>query len=232
MTQRDIEGKEKMEDVKEDIKRLRNIWNSMKYRCENPNCEAARYYHNRGIRVCDEWKNSFSSFSSWALENGYEKGLTIDRINPDGNYCPENCRWITKAANSARVRHTKNGHRIAVDLGSEQKPKAKNTKATRCEKKQAPHRFGCMPKRRAEFKYNFYWWENHETVWMDEAIQKEMNKMSNAVTMMTEDDAVEAIEMGRFIQIFNCLDKAQKNAVMSYMAGMVIEEKIHKKEGD
>jgi hypothetical protein len=91
---------------------LYSIWNTMLQRCENPNSSAARLYHDRAISVCNEWKN-FENFKNWALTNGYEKGLTIDRIDNNGGYCPENCRWadlITQANNKrTNVRVEYNG---------------------------------------------------------------------------------------------------------------------------
>lgn len=89
--------------------RLANIWNGMKQRCNNPNHSAARWYHDRGIRVCKEWNDNFYLFQAWAIANGYADGLSIDRIDPDGDYCPENCRWITLGENRRRAR--KNGGR-------------------------------------------------------------------------------------------------------------------------
>lgn len=66
-------------------------------------------YGGRGINMCDEWKNSFENFYSWAKENGYKENLTIDRIDVNGNYCPENCRWIT---NKEQQNNKRNNHII------------------------------------------------------------------------------------------------------------------------
>jgi len=74
-------------------KRLHNIWTDMKTRCYNANTPVFKYYGAKGIKVCDIWKNSFKSFYEWALSNGYEDDLSIDRINYEGDYEPDNCRW-------------------------------------------------------------------------------------------------------------------------------------------
>lgn len=76
--------------------RLYRIWHNMKQRCGNPNNTVYAYYGGKGISVCDEWKNSFHTFAEWAYANGYTDEMTIDRIDSDVNYCPSNCRWVSR----------------------------------------------------------------------------------------------------------------------------------------
>lgn len=85
--------------------RLYSIWENMKTRCNNPQSKRYKDYGERGIHVCDLWANDFVAFHEWAISNGYSDDLTIDRINVNGDYTPENCRWITLAEQNINKRN-------------------------------------------------------------------------------------------------------------------------------
>lgn len=78
--------------------RLYRIWSNMRSRCDRPQNSNYKWYGGRGVSYAPEWK-TFSNFSEWALANGYQDGLEIDRIDTDGNYSPENCRFVTHQTN-------------------------------------------------------------------------------------------------------------------------------------
>ena len=85
--------------------KLYAIWNGMRRRCFNIKNQR---YGGRGIKVCKEWWESFELFRDWSLDNGYKEGLTIDRINNDGNYEPGNCRWVTCKENLQNTSRNRN----------------------------------------------------------------------------------------------------------------------------
>ena len=95
----------------------------MKQRCYNPNRLKYSRYGGRGIKICDEWLNSFDSFYNWAINNGYSSELQIDRIDNDGDYCPENCRWVTLWENTLNRRQSKfltvNGETLNASIWAE-----------------------------------------------------------------------------------------------------------------
>jgi hypothetical protein len=83
-----------------------SVWCTMKQRCYNQNRKKYKDYGLRGIKICDEWQDA-AIFAEWAFSNGYQKGLQIDRIDNDGNYEPNNCRFVTPKENSRNRRNTK-----------------------------------------------------------------------------------------------------------------------------
>ncbi len=108
--------------------RLHRIWTGMKTMCLNSNDYHYKWYGARGISICDEWLE-FKPFAEWALLNGYQDNLTIDRINNDGDYSPSNCRWVsqTEQCQNHRPRSNrsgipyiqlyKNGYRVQIRRG-------------------------------------------------------------------------------------------------------------------
>lgn len=94
--------------------RLYSVWLDMKERCRNPKNNHYKSYGGRGIKVCPEWQDDYLKFREWSYSNGYQEeirdsgrnNLTIDRINVDGDYEPNNCRWITNKENCLNKRNT------------------------------------------------------------------------------------------------------------------------------
>lgn len=89
--------------------RIYGIWCKMKNRCYCKTLKVYANYGKRGITLCEEWKNDFKSFYNWAMKNGYKDSLSIDRINVNGNYEPNNCRWVDA---KTQQRNRRNNHLI------------------------------------------------------------------------------------------------------------------------
>lgn len=92
--------------------RLYGVWCHIKERCKNPHSPAYKNYGGRGICICNEWANDFQRFYEWAMGSGYKDGLTIERVNVNGNYCPENCCWITR---EEQARNKRNLRMVEID---------------------------------------------------------------------------------------------------------------------
>lgn len=86
---------------------LYRSYHDMIDRCTLPTKSNFKHYGGRGIKVCDEWKDEYLTFYEWAIANGYQEGLQLDRIDNDGDYCPGNCRWADKVTqeNNKRTNH-------------------------------------------------------------------------------------------------------------------------------
>jgi len=92
--------------------RLYKIWLNMKSRCTNERIPDYKDYGARGVKVCPEWLNDFAEFRNWALSSGYADDLTIDRIDVDRDYSPDNCRWATQIE---QANNRRNNTRLTVD---------------------------------------------------------------------------------------------------------------------
>lgn len=90
------------------VSKIRNVLYGMKKRCYDIKEFSYKHYGARGIKICDEWLNHPNNFVEWALKNGYKEGLSIDRINNDGNYEPSNCRWVDDFVQANNKRNLRN----------------------------------------------------------------------------------------------------------------------------
>jgi hypothetical protein len=95
--------------------KIYGVWHGMNGRCHYPKHKHYKNYGGRGISVCEEWKE-FIPFYEWAVANGYQENLTLDRIDVNGNYCPENCRWVDRFVQN----NNKRGNRYIEFEGKKQ----------------------------------------------------------------------------------------------------------------
>lgn len=134
--------------------RLYTIWRDMRSRCYNQKDICYPRYGGRGIKICDEWLNDFGAFQAWAFASGYEDGLTIDRIENDGDYRPDNCRWAThKAQANNRCSNktiTINGETHTLAEWSALSGVDKNTILSRVQRGWTPDRLLEPPKNKEE----------------------------------------------------------------------------------
>lgn len=107
-----LETGEKLKKYNDRDRKLYYRWSNMKSRCYKPNNRAYKNYGGRGIKMCPEWENDFYAFRDWAIQNGYDESLSIDRIDVNGDYCPENCRWTT---NKIQMNNRRSNRYITID---------------------------------------------------------------------------------------------------------------------
>lgn len=110
--------------MEKERKRLKSIYNGMRLRCYNENSVNYKYYGGKGVAICDEWLLSFENFFDWAINNGYNENLTIDRIDSEKEYSPDNCKWSTKKEQaynrSISVKLTLNGRTMYMTEWAEE----------------------------------------------------------------------------------------------------------------
>lgn len=93
--------------VRQNDKRLYAVWNGIKQRCNNPNHKSYKNYGGRGIKMDAEWSNNYEVFYKWAINAGYQRGMEIDRIDNNGNYCESNCRFVHRDVQANNKRNVK-----------------------------------------------------------------------------------------------------------------------------
>lgn len=135
-------GRPRLPDARK-RRRLYRIWVGMKSRCFTKSAKSYCHYGGRGITVCDEW-HSYDAFERWAHNNGYDKELTLDRIDTNGDYCPENCRWAT----TLQQQNNRRSH-VRLTVWGETKNLAEWSRDSRCKCK-----FGTLESRIRNFGWD------------------------------------------------------------------------------
>lgn len=107
--------------------KLYEVWSAIVQRCCNPNSKVFRNYGGRGIQICQEWRLDYLAFREWALSSGYDSSLQIDRIDNDGSYTPDNCRWVTHQQNQLNTRQN-----VRLTAFGETKPISEWLRDSRC----------------------------------------------------------------------------------------------------
>ena len=105
--------------------KLHSVWDDMKSRCYNKSHKNYKHYGKRGIKICNEWFHNFKSFYDWSIASGWENSVQIDRIDVNGNYEPNNCRWVTKQQNLFNKRPTGKSKYKGVSFVSKNKWRAR-----------------------------------------------------------------------------------------------------------
>lgn len=123
---------------------LASILNGMKQRCYNPNRRSYKNYGGKGITICEDWLSDTNNFYKWALANGYEEGLSIERLDNDKGYYPDNCTWIPledQYKNRSYEINQGESHGMAV-LNWEEVRKMRNMKLVRGDRVKLAQKFG------------------------------------------------------------------------------------------
>ena len=150
---------EKFYQNDERFAKIRLIYFGMKQRCYNENNTTYKWYGGKGIRICDEWLGDYEgliNFYNWAINNGYEKGLVIDRIDSNKNYCPSNCRWVTQEQNASFISKYNKQIETSLEKTIQKKNKKRNNKLVKFFKKNLLKKIKKFITRKKKKEQQFY----------------------------------------------------------------------------